>query len=98
MLFVARFEDDPDALRIREAQTDNHMAFLAEHADQIVVAGPLREEPEAAPIGAMWIVEAPDREAAEALLDEDPFWIHGLRRSRSVLQWSRVVPDHPVTI
>lgn len=98
MLFIARFEDDPEATHVREAQTANHLAFLAEHADRILVAGALREEPEGAPIGALWIIEAPDRAAAEATIEDDPFWINGLRRSRSLLHWSRAVPDHPVSI
>jgi uncharacterized protein YciI len=98
MLFIARFEDDPEATHVREAQTQNHLAFLAEHADRILVAGALREEPEGTPIGALWIIEAPSRGDAEALIDRDPFWSNGLRRGRSLLHWSRAVPDHPVTI
>lgn len=98
MLFIARFEDDPEAAHVRKRETENHLAFLAEHADRILVAGALREEPGDTPMGALWIIEAPDRGAAEAVIDEDPFWINGLRRSRSLLHWSRAVPDHPVTI
>ena len=98
MLFIARFEDDPDALHVREEHTDAHMAYLGEHSDQIIAAGPLREEPDAAPVGALWFIEASDRAAVEALLDQDPFWINGLRKSRSILQWHRAVPDQPVSI
>jgi hypothetical protein len=98
MLFIASFEDDPDALQVRDAHNDGHMAFLAKHADQIVAAGPLRNEPDGAPVGALWFIEAPNRRTVEALIDEDPFWINGLRKSRSIMQWHRVVPDRPVSI
>jgi uncharacterized protein len=98
MLFIARFEDDPEALHVRETQTENHMAFLAANADHIIAAGPLRDDPDAPPVGAVWIVEADDHATAMAILDQDPFWIHGLRAARSLLQWTRSVPDHPVTI
>ena len=97
MLFIARFEDYPAAIHVREQQTENHYAFLAAHSDRILIAGALREDPEGTPVGALWIIEAPDRAAAEALIDDDPFWINGLRRSRLLLHWSRAVPDHPVT-
>ncbi|MGA9597968.1 MAG: YciI family protein [Acidimicrobiia bacterium] len=98
MLFIARFEDDPEAARIRDEQTGNHYAFLAEHSEQILVAGALREKAGGPSVGALWIMDVPDRAAAEAIIDDDPFWINGLRRSRSLLLWSRAVPDHPVTI
>jgi uncharacterized protein YciI len=98
MLFIARFEDDPAAMHVRDEQTENHYAFLAEHSDQIIVAGALREDAAGTPIGALWIINAPDRATAEAIVDDDPFWINGLRRSRSLLHWSRAVPDHPVTL
>ncbi len=98
MLFIASFEDDPAALQVRNAHAQSHMAFLEAHTDQIVAAGPLRVEPDGAPVGAMWIVEAPDRDTVEALIVKDPFWVNGLRKSRSILQWRRVVPDQPVSI
>lgn len=98
MLFIARFEDNPDALDVRREQTENHMAFLARHSESVLAAGPLREAPDGPPVGALWLVEAPSHAAAMAMLDEDPFWIHGLRSGRSVLHWTKTVPDHTVTI
>jgi hypothetical protein len=98
MYFIARFEDNPDSLHIRDAQYANHLAFLAEHSEHILAAGPLREDKDGPPVGALWLVEAPDLAAVITMLDDDPFWIHGLRAGRSVLQWTKTVPDHPVTI
>lgn len=98
MLFVAQYRDDPGKLHVRETYTDDHMAYLRANSDRIIAAGPLREDLGDPPVGAMWIVAATDRASAEALLDQDPFWVHGLRHSRSILHWYRASPDDPVTI
>lgn len=98
MLFIAHYVDDPDKLHVRDKYTDDHMEYLMANTDHIVAAGPLRKDLGAPPVGAVWIVEADDVTSAEAVLDRDPFWIHGLRRSRSILHWYRAAPDYPVTI
>ncbi|MFN8586520.1 MAG: YciI family protein [Candidatus Eisenbacteria bacterium] len=98
MLFFVRFTDHADRLDVRQAHLAAHMAWLAEHADAIRLGGPLRESPEANPVGAMWLVEAADRAAVEALIATDPFWTHGLRASREILEWRKAVPPGPATI
>ena len=67
MLFILRFTDQPDSLHIRERHLAEHVAWLDAHADQVLVAGKLRTDPQAAPVAAQWIVKAPSPEAALAL-------------------------------
>lgn len=40
--------------------------------------------------GGLWIVEAADKEAAEALVHADPFWPTWLRKSIQILAWKQV--------
>ena len=48
MLFMVRFTDHPDRLAVRQAHTAGHAAWLAEHADQVRIGGPLRQDPDGA--------------------------------------------------
>lgn len=98
MLFFVRFTDHADRLAVRQAHLAAHMEWLAAHADAIRVGGPLREDPAANPVGAMWLVEAADRDAVRALIDTDPFWANGLRASLEILEWRKAVPQGPATL
>jgi uncharacterized protein YciI len=93
MLFVVLFQDNPDRLSVRAAFMTAHLAYLDTHRDTIRVAGSLRTDPDVQPLGACWIVEAPDRGAAEALCHDDPFWKAGLRAEVKVLHWSKAFAD-----
>ena len=99
MLFIVQFEDiyahHPERLPERAQHMPAHLAFLARHEKQVIAAGALRPAPDAAPIGGIWIINAPSKEAAEALLRQDPFWIAGLRRSVRVSYWARAFWSTP---
>ncbi|WP_394564475.1 YciI family protein [Pantoea sp. SGAir0180] len=56
-----------------------------------------REHATAHPDGALWIVDAASKEAVEALLKQDPFWLEGLRQNVEIRLWSRAF-DRPVTL
>lgn len=92
-LFAVLFEDDPTrAERVRQRHMAEHLAFLERNSAAIRAAGPLRE-PAGAPAGGLWLVEAEEASAVEALVREDPFWPTGLRRSVRVLDWRQVFAD-----
>ena len=93
MLFVIRFVDKPKMRAVRERYLDAHLSWLAERRQSIPVAGSLREDPDADPIGAWWVVEAGSRAEVEELIKSDPFWMNGLRESIEILHWSKAFPD-----
>lgn len=93
MTFIILFDDDPNAdPAIRPRHMADHLAFLERNADRIRAAGPLMK-PGEAPTGGLWIVDAEDEAAVEALVREDPFWPTGLRRGFRILAWRRVFAD-----
>ena len=98
MLFVARFEDWPERLNLRRATLAAHLGYLEARRDVILVAGSLREVPDADPVGGLWIIEAESREAAETLCREDPFWTVGLRKSMTLLHWWKAFPETKVPV
>jgi hypothetical protein len=87
MLFILRFTDKPGSLALREQHLKAHLAWLDAHASEVLVAGTIRPEPEAAAVAAIWIVTAPSRQAVLALSDSEPFWINGLRATREVFYY-----------
>ena len=66
-----------------------HLKFLANHGTQILEAGPLSDM-EAKPAGGLWIVEADSADSVSKLVEADPFFAAGLRKSVRVLSWKRV--------
>ena len=93
MLFIVQFEDvyaeQPERLPERATHMADHLAFLAEHSDQVVAAGALRPSVDGTPLGGIWILNAESKAAAEAFYKDDPFWKAGLRKSVQLSHWAR---------
>jgi uncharacterized protein YciI len=83
---------------VRDENLRQHISWLADRSESILVAGSLRETQEANPIGSIWVVEASSKEEAKALFRTDPFWIAGLRKDIEVLHWSKAFPDQRVLV
>lgn len=93
MTFVVLFEDNPAlGADLRQRHMPAHLAFLDDHADRITTAGPLRS-PQGQPAGGLWVVEADSADAVRSLVETDPFWPTGLRRSVRILEWVQVFSD-----
>ncbi len=93
MKFIVVFEDNPgtgDAVRAK--YMPNHLSFLAANRGKVLAAGPLREQ-DGSGAGGLWIVEAEHASEVRQLVEEDPFWDTGLRKSVRILQWHQVFAD-----
>ncbi|MER2519885.1 MAG: YciI family protein [Bdellovibrionales bacterium] len=93
MLFVVRFTDKPGTQALRAEFMDAHLAWVRDNSSWILLAGALREAPEAVAVGGLWVVEALSREAAQEKLESDPFWAHGLRAGVDIYLWGMATPD-----
>lgn len=91
MLFVVVKKDKPGQEQVRAEARPAHMAFLAEHAEKVVFAGPLTSEDGASSIGSLLAVEAASVAEAKAFLDADPFAIAGIFESVEILPWRWVI-------
>jgi len=98
MLFMVRFEDHPDKLNIRERFLDAHIKWLDEQSGSVLIGGSLRHEPGDQPVGGLWVVRADSKQAVEAMIETDPFWINGLRQGKEILHWSKAFEDRMVAI
>ncbi|WP_394564455.1 hypothetical protein C1N58_20635 [Pantoea sp. SGAir0180] len=97
MLFTVRFYDRADRANIRKTHMEAHLQWLECAKSSVLIAGSPREHATAHPDGALWIVDAASKEAVEALLKQDPFWLEGLRQNVEIRLWSRAF-DRPVTL
>ncbi len=43
--------------------------------------------------GGLWVVKAASPQAVQSLIEADPFWPTGLRKSVRVLEWTQVFAD-----
>ena len=93
MLFVIRFTDKPDSFEIREKYLDDHISWLAERRDSVLMAGSLRDEPNLNPVGAFWVVEAESKNKVQELYKSDPFWTSGMREKVEVHHWSKAFDE-----
>ena len=91
MLYAVLFEDDPAKTGERRRHMPAHLAFLEREADRIRAAGPLLDGEAGA--GGLWLVEADAESAVRRLVEADPFWPTGLRRSVRILAWRQVFSD-----
>lgn len=87
MLYVIHALDKPGAAALRQQHYAAHKAFLDEaprFGVRIVMSGPLTQDDGVTPIGSHFVLEAPDRAAAEAFHHADPFYAAGLWASSTV--------------
>lgn len=76
MHFVVHALDRPDALPRRMAALADHRAYIdtaqAEHGVRVLLSGPLTSDDGKTMTGSFFLLDAPDREAIEAMFEQDP--------------------------
>lgn len=89
--WVAIFDDQPreQAAWIRERHDADHFAYLAANADKIRIGGGLRPAPGEWFTGGLWVMEAESREEAVRLVEDDPYFKLGLRKSYRLHVWGK---------
>lgn len=92
MLFAFHCTDKPEAVGVRAANREAHLAFLAELGDRIFAAGPYLGADQASMIGSLLIIDCDDQAAAEALAARDPYALAGLFARVDIRPWRKVLP------
>ncbi len=78
MLYIIYQVDRPGCEAIRATTRDAHFAYLDAHADILVLGGAMLGEDGRTRTGSVLIVNVPDRAAAEAFSENEPFRKAGL--------------------
>ena len=93
-MFIVLFEDNEAAdPSIRQTLMSQHVAYLTRQPCDVHGAGPLLDG-HGAICGGLWLVNAETEQEVKALVEGDPFWPTGLRKSYKILQWRRVVAEN----
>ncbi|MAG98991.1 MAG: YciI family protein [Alphaproteobacteria bacterium] len=66
------------------------VSSLTRTACSILAAGPLKDTASGNSAGGLWMVTADSPEAVQSLVEADPFWPTGLRKSVRILEWTQV--------
>ena len=77
MLFALMCLDKPNAMDLRMATRERHLAYVRDNAGAVKVAGPLLDDAEQM-AGSFFILDLPDKAAAEAFSGADPYTQAGL--------------------
>ena len=93
MKYAVLFEDNDEFAHMRPTFMADHLQFLGDNSDKIEAAGPMKEGRTQDQAGGLWIVEAGNAEQVQALVEADPFWPTGLRKSIQILEWTQVYVD-----
>jgi len=92
MLHTLYCSDKPEAVGVRAANREAHLAFLSELGDRLFMAGPLLNEDGSAMVGSLIVVDCEDMAAARALAARDPYAKAGLFSSVAIKPWRKVLP------
>jgi uncharacterized protein YciI len=84
-LFVIICKDKSGALDTRLATRPVHLDYLND-SGLVKAAGPLLSD-EGKPTGSLLIIEAEDKAAVQALLDNDPYTAAGVFESTEIHPW-----------
>ena len=84
MIFIFQMLDKPDAHAMRDALRPIHKDYLATKANEMAFAGPLKNDDNTKMIGSLLAIDFPDRAAATAWIQEEPFTKNGVYASMSI--------------
>ena len=93
MIFAVIFDDDMSHAGMRAKYMIDHLSFLEHNASSIQAAGPLMDTASNTSSDGLWVVKADSSEVVRSLIEEDPFWPTGLRKSVRILEWTQVFSD-----
>lgn len=93
MKYVVLFEDNDEFADMRQKYMADHLKFLADNSDLIDAAGPLKDAATAKPAGGIWVVESNEESRVQKLVESDPFYPTGLRKTIRILEWTQVFAD-----
>ena len=92
MLFVITALDRPGALEQRTRVRPAHLDYLKSRSAQIRVGGPLLDDG-GQPMGSLLVIEAADRNAAEAFAAGDPYSKEGVFEKVEIRPWRAALGD-----
>ncbi|MGY6551100.1 MAG: YciI family protein [Erythrobacter sp.] len=91
-MFCFHCRDGEDGGKLRSIHREAHLKFIAEQAEHLVIAGPLKRA-DGLIIGSLLIVKADDEAGARAVLDGDPYLTGGVWQAIRVDEFTPLLGD-----
>jgi uncharacterized protein YciI len=89
MLYMFFGVDGPDGPKLRDTVREEHFAYLAKHADKLVLGGATLADEDDTRTGSLLIINVPNRAAADAFADAEPFRGAGVFSSYTISRMRR---------
>ena len=87
VLFVIHGIDKPGHAAVRAEARQRHLDYVAARAEHVVVGGPTVDDADEAMTGSLLVVDFPDRAAAQAFVEGDPYHEVQLFESVTLTRW-----------
>lgn len=87
MPYLIETFDKPDSLDLRQSTRPQHLAYLAEHVDRILVAGAKWSDDGSVALGSLIVLDVDTRASAEEFARNDPFAKAGLFAETRITNW-----------
>ncbi|MEM6985370.1 MAG: YciI family protein [Pseudomonadota bacterium] len=94
MNHIVLFDDHIEKAPLRRQHFDAHLDFLNHHGAHVCAAGPLLDEVDTQlAVGGLWLTNGLSDEAVRTLVEQDPLFATGLRRSWRIHRWVKVFDE-----
>lgn len=87
MHWMIKCRSKPDTRELREATLEAHRNFLDGYRDETWFSGPIFDDDMVNPLGSLRFIEFPDRAAAQAYIDADPYTTADIFADITVQAW-----------
>jgi uncharacterized protein len=87
MHWMIKCRSKPGTGELRKATIPAHRAHLDKYPDETWFSGPLFTDDGESAIGSLRFIEFPDRAAAEAYINTDPYSLAGIFENVDVVRW-----------
>jgi uncharacterized protein len=92
--FLIETFDAEGADELRGTTRPAHLRYLSENASLLLAAGAKLDDEGTRAHGSMYVLDVPDRAAAEAFLAAEPFICAGVIRSWTITRWRKGFFDY----
>jgi len=92
MLFALLCTDKPASVDLRMKVRPDHLAYLESLGNALKAAGPFTDDA-GSPTGTLAIIEVPNRKAAEAVAEGDPYAKAGLFANVEIRPWKWLIKN-----
>ena len=93
MLFAITCIDKPGHAEVRAANRAAHLEVLKGLGDRLILGGPLLSDDGQAMQGSLLVIDFPDRAAAQAFCQQDPYAKAGLFQQVVIRAFRKVLPQ-----